>query len=176
MEELECALSSCDSSASGKDNISYEMINHLAPLAKSYLLQFYNHLWSRKLFPKSWRHAVVIPIAKPGKDPSIASNYRPISLTSCLCKVMEKMVNARLSWLLRNHQILAPTQFGSQPNRSTLDSLTLLEHHIRQGFKQKQITTAVFFDLQKAYDTMWRYSILKTTYKWHPWIFTIFYL
>ena len=161
-EEFEHALSNCSSSAPGSDNISFDMIKNLAPLAKTYLLQFYNHLWVNQIFPKVWKHAVVIPISKPGKDPSNPNNYRPISLTSCLCKLMEKMVNNRLNWVLRKNKVLSPTQCGSQAERSTLDSLSHLENHIRRGFERKQITVAIFFDIQKAYDTTWRYLILKS--------------
>ena len=125
-------------------------------------MQFYNHLWVNQIFPKVWKHAVVIPISKPGKDPSNPNNYRPISLTSCLCKLMEKMVNNRLNWVLRKNKVLSPTQCGSQAERSTLDSLSHLENHIRRGFERKQITVAIFFDIQKAYDTTWRYLILKS--------------
>ena len=160
--EFEYALSNCNSSAPGKDNINFEMLKNLAPIAKAYLLQFYNHLWIKHLFPKVWKHAIVIPVAKPGKDPSNPNNYRPISLTSCLCKLLEKMVNYRLNWCLRKNNILSPTQFGSQAERSTLDSLSHLENYIRRGFERKQITVAVFFDIQKAYDTTWRHSILKS--------------
>ena len=162
MIELEFALSTCNDSAPGKDEICFEMIKNLAPLAKSYLLQFYNHLWIRNLFPKEWHKAIIIPIPKPGKDPSNKNNYRPISLTSCVCKLLEKMVNARLTWHIRKEQILSPTQFGSQMNRSTIDSLSHLEDYIRRGFERKQITVALFFDIQKAYDTTWRYLILRT--------------
>ena len=161
-EEFEHALSNCSSSAPGNDNISFDIIKNLAPLAKTYLLQFYNHLWVNQIFPKVWKHAVVIPISKPGKDPSNPNNYRPISLTSCLCKLMEKMVNNRLNWVLRKNKVLSPTQCGSQAERSTLDSLSHLENHIRRGFERKQITVAIFFDIQKAYDTTWRYLILKS--------------
>ena len=162
LEELENALDSCSTSAPGKDNVNFDMIKNLAPLAKSYLLQFYNHLWTKHSFPKAWSHAIIIPVAKAGKDPSYANNYRPISLTSCLCKVMEKMVNNRLTWVMKKHKVITPTQFGSQPNRSTVDSLAHLENHIRRGFERKHITVAIFFDIQKAYDTTWRYSILNS--------------
>ena len=101
VEELEFALTNCTSSAPGIDRINFAMILNLAPSAKAWLLQYYNHLWTKHVFPKAWKHAIVIPIAKPGRDPSIASNYRPISLTSCLCKLMEKMVNYRLNYCLR---------------------------------------------------------------------------
>ena len=164
-EEFAHALNNCDSSSPGKDLINFDMIKHLAPLAKSYLLQFYNHLWSRRKFPKSWRHAIVIPVPKPGKDPSHPNNYRPISLTSCLCKLLEKMVNNRLTWCLRKNNVISSTQFGSQLGRSTLDSLAQLEDHIRRGFERKRITAAIFFDIQKAYDTTWRHLILKTLHQ-----------
>ena len=115
------------------------MIKHLNVKAKNHLLSFYNHLWKSGLFPKAWRHAVVIPIAKPGKDPCHPTNYRPISLTSCLCKLLEKMVNTRLTWYLEKNNILSPSQSGARKNRSTLDSLASLENQIKYGFIQKKI-------------------------------------
>ena len=164
MDELDHALASCNDSAPGRDNICFEMIRKLAPTAKSFLLQFYNHIWLKNLFPEEWRKAIIIPILKPGKDPSNVTNYRPISLTSCLCKLLEKMINFRLAWFIQKNKVLTPTQFGSQNNRSTIDSLSHLEDHIRRGFERKQLTIAIFFDIQKAYDTTWRYSILKSLY------------
>ena len=162
--DFEMALDSCNNSAPGKDNISFEMIKNLNIKAKIYLLQFYNYLWKRGLFPKAWRHAIVIPIVKPGKDPSLPTNYRPISLTSCLCKLIEKMVNTRLMWYMEENNILSPTQSGARKNRSTLDSLASLENQIKEGFLVKKMTVAVFFDIEKAYDTTWRYSILRCMY------------
>ena len=165
MEELESSLSLSPNSAPGLDNVTFELIKHLNEKAKKYLLDFYNHLWKERLFPKEWQHAIIIPIAKPGKDPCIVNNYRPISLTSCLCKLMEKIVHGRLIWFIEKNNILAPTQSGSRTGRSTLDSLTLLENQIRKGFQERKITTAIFFDIQKAYDTTWRHSILKSLHK-----------
>ena len=164
MIEFEAALKSSNNSTPGKDEISFNLIKHLHIIAKEFLLSFYNHLWKKGLFPKAWRHAIVIAIPKPGKDPSLVNNYRPISLTSCLCKLMEKMVNNRLVWYLEKNNILSETQSGSRKNRSTLNSLASLEDQIKRGFTQKKITVAVFFDIQKAYDTTWRYSILRSLY------------
>ena len=162
--EFESALASCNRSSPGKDNISFDMIKYLNIKAKKYLLSFYNHLWKSGLFPKAWQHAIVVPIVKPGKDPCHPANYRPISLTSCLCKLFEKMVNTRLMWYLEKNNILSPTQSGARKNRSTLDSLTSLENQIKNGFLHKKMTVAVFFDIQKAYDTTWRHAILKSLY------------
>ena len=41
-------------------------------------------------FPEDWQYATINPILKPGKDPAEPNNYRPITLTSCLCKTLEE--------------------------------------------------------------------------------------
>ena len=71
------------------------------------------------------------------------------------------MHNARLTNTLWARNIFTPSQYRSIPGRSTLDTLTYLEDYIRRGFERKKLTVAVFFDIQKAYDTTWRYAILR---------------
>ena len=150
--ELVNALSNTTDSAPGKDKINFSMIKQLPPNGMTYLLNMFNDIWNNGVFPDEWRHAVIIPLAKPGKDPSNPSNYRPISLTACLCKCMEKMVNQRLTWILKEKGILTPTQFGAEKGRSTIEPLVLLEEHIRESFQRKIPTIAIFFDIEKAYD------------------------
>ena len=55
----------------------------------------------------------VIPIPKPGKDPTNPINYQPIAMTSCICKTMERMLNCRLIWYLESHNLLTNVQRGS---------------------------------------------------------------
>ena len=160
-EELHNALKNSNESAPGKDRITFQMIKNLPPTGLDYTLKLMNDIWGKGEFPQEWRHAVVVPIAKPGKDPSNPSNYRPISLTSCICKAMEKMVNVRLSWVIKEKKMLTPTQYGAEKGRSTLDPLIQLEHHIREAFTRKTPTIAIFFDIEKAYDSTWKYPILK---------------
>ena len=160
-EELTAALKSSNNSSPGEDKIDFPMITNLSKKAKVYLIKLYNHLWNKKKFISEWRNATIIPIPKPGKDPGNVANYRPISLTSCLCKTFEKMVNTRLTWYLRENKIISDLQFGSIKNRSTLDPLIKLEHHIRKGFNRKTPTVAIFYDIEKAYDSTWRYPIIE---------------
>ena len=103
----------------------------------------------------------MIPVPKPGKDDTDPVNYRPISLTSCVCKTLERMINARLVWYLESQNIITNFQSGFRTNRSTNDHLVRLETFIREAFVQKQHLVSVFFDLEKAYDTTWKYGILK---------------
>ena len=61
-------------------------------------------------FPELLRGALIIPIPKPGKDNFIPLNFRPIALTSCICKTVERMVNGCLVWYLEKNGLLAKQQ------------------------------------------------------------------
>ena len=95
------------------------------------------------------------------KDNTIPNNYRPIALTSCLCKTFERIVNDRLVWFLEQNHIISKFQAGFRHGRSTNDQLLRLETSIREAFIKQQHLVAIFFDLEKAYDTAWKYGILK---------------
>ena len=118
-------------------------------------------MWETGKFPESWEVATVIPVPKPGKDHTQPNNYRPISLTSCLCKTLERMINVRLVWYLESNNLISPVQSGFRSERCTNDNLVRLETFIRDAFVAKEHVVAVFFDLEKAYDTTWRYGILR---------------
>ena len=159
------ALSDTENTSPGEDNILYEMLKRLPEEGKRFLLKIINRIWETGILPKDWKVAVVIPAKKPNKDPFQATSYRPIALTSCVCKLMEKMINTRLVWHLETKELLSPFQFGFRKNRSTLDPLWRLSNQIQQGFVKQCQTIGVFFDLEKAYDTTWRQGIINKIYK-----------
>ena len=160
MSELRQSLQGANDSATGLDQVHYQLLTHLPNSALSVFLKVYNHVWESGCFPPSWREAVVIPIPKASKDHLDPSNFRPIALTSCLCKTMERMINARLMWSLELQGLLSEKQFGFRKNRSTLDHLVRFETFIRNAFVKKEHVLTIFFDLEKAYDTTWKHSIL----------------
>ena len=159
--ELQLSLKRCHDTAVGPDEVHYQFLKHLPPDSLAVLLGIFNAIWRSNAFPSSWREATIIPIPKPGKDSSIPSNYRPIALTSCLCKTMERMVNGRLVHFLESRNLLTPSQSGFRSHRTTTDHLVALETFIRDGFIQGDHVVSVFFDLEKAYDTTWKYGIMK---------------
>jgi len=71
------------------------------------------------------------------------------------------MVNTRLVWYLEYHAIFIAHQSGFRKHRSTTDQLIKLETIIREGFIKGQHTVGICFDIEKAYDTTWKYGILK---------------
>ena len=72
----------------------------------------------------SWK---IIPIPKPGIDHAEPTNYRPIALTSCLCKTLERMINKRLVWYLESNNLITKFQSGFRAERSTNHNLIRLE-------------------------------------------------
>merc|ERR1719334_2237713 len=99
------------------------MIKNAHSSFQKHILNLYNRIYASRQFPTSWKTAIIIPIPKPNKDHSDPLNHRPISLTSCLCKLFEKMVNQRLVWYLEKNQCIQPVQSGFRRNRSTTDCL-----------------------------------------------------
>ena len=158
--ELRHALSLASKSSPGEDQITYAMLRHVHPNLLNSVLAVYNRVYLQDCFPEAWRTAIVIPLPKPGKPHTSALDFRPIALTSCLCKLLEKMVNIRLMSFLESNRLLDDIQFGFRPNRSTTDNLVSLEHDLFTAFERKLHTIAVFFDIKKAYDMVWRWKIL----------------
>ena len=131
-------------------------------------------------FSQSWKTAIIIPVPKPGKVLSDPGIYRPIALTSCLCKTMERMVNSRLTWYLERHMVITEYQSGFRRRRSTVDNLVTLETSFRDAYVGRKHLVSIFFDLEKAYDTTWKHGILldlcKTGLRGHlPMLTVIFY-
>ena len=162
LKELKTALRSCTDTSPGEDDIPYIMIKKLPKEQLNHLLAYYNYIWKNSLFPDEWRTAIVLPFLKPNKPPGSLSSYRPISLTSCLCKLLEKMVLIRLNWYLEKHKYIKPYQSGFKKLHSTYDPLVRFESAIQEAFINDEYLVAVFIDLEKAYDMVWQHLVLKT--------------
>ena len=160
IKELKKALKKCHDTAVGCDDIHYQFLKHLPFRSLDSLLRIFNQIWHTNILPDSWKEAIVIPIPKPGKDSTNPANYRPIALTSCICKTMERMVNDRLVWFLEKNKLVAAVQSGFRKQRGTLDHLVRFETFIREAFIKKEHVVSVFFDLESAYDTTWKYGIM----------------
>ena len=154
------ALKKCHDTAVGCDDIHYQFLKHLPFRSLESLLCIFIQIWHTGILPDSWKEAIVIPIPKPGKDSTNPANYRPIALTSCICKTMERMVNYRLVWFLEKNKLIAAVQSAFRKQRGTLDHLVRFETFIREAFIKKEHVVSVFFDLESAYDTTWKYGIM----------------
>ncbi|CAH0703369.1 unnamed protein product [Spodoptera exigua] len=111
--------------------------------------------------PKQWREIMVVPIPKPGRDPSLSSSLRPISMISCICKIFHNILFNRLEWFIEKNELLSCNTTGFRKTRSTLDNLTRLVSKIQTGFSDKQMTVCCFMDLDSAYNNVDLHSLFK---------------
>ena len=123
-QELERVIGdSSTNKAAGDDNIPYDIIRKLGPKAKEFILCLYNKVWMGEQIPQRWRTAVIKPLLKEGKDPKSPGSFRPIALTSCLGKLLEKIVADRMSSYLEEHGLLNENQAGFRKERCTTDQI-----------------------------------------------------
>ena len=156
LNELQSALRQLKAKKSpGPDAITNEMLTHLGNKATFKLLEIFNHSWATGTLPQTWREATMIPILKKVKDPKQAAGYGLISLTSCVGKTMERVVNQRLKWCLDTNDLLAPEQAGFRQFRATEDQTKYLAQEIEDAFQEKSVTCVVWIDIQRAFDKVW---------------------
>ncbi|CAL4072958.1 unnamed protein product [Meganyctiphanes norvegica] len=155
LHELNDSLNSLKSGkAMGDDEIQNEFLKHLPEHKKIDLLKLINQSWMESKIPHTWKHSLILPIPKEDKEPTNPDSYRPISLTSCISKAAEKMVNNRLVWQLETTNKFSPTQSGFRKGRSAEDLIINLEHQIRSCLVNRRVNVTVFFDLKQAFDTV----------------------
>ena len=145
--------------AIGLDGIFNKELKHFGTRARMWLLNMFNTCLAQKSIPKIWLKARVIALLKPGKDPSMAKSFRPISLLCHPYKLYERLILARLSPAIE--PFLIPQQAGFRCGKSTTGQLLCLTQHIEDGFQKGMITGAVFVDLSAAYDTVNHRLLLK---------------
>ncbi len=167
LPELQYTLNAMRDTAPGSDNFRMCFLQNAPQNTLEDLLRIFNHIWGQGIFPQPWKIATILPLLKQGKNPTNVASYRPISLTSVLGKLYEKLIASRLLWELETRHLLTPTQCGFRPGRSTVDQLMYVQSTILGSFQKHQHTIAVFLDLSKAFDTTWRYKIVKTLHDWN---------
>ncbi|CAH2108818.1 unnamed protein product [Euphydryas editha] len=103
------------------------------------------------ILPKLWKTATVIPVFKKG-DKLEPRNYRPISLTSVVCKVMEKIIVKHIRQFLSRHQIIGQQQHGFCPRRSTTSNLLSCLSSWVNSFNIRDPIDVIYLDYEKAFD------------------------
>lgn len=77
-----------------------------------YILNLFNLIWQSSFVPENWLQVVVFPIQKPGSLGIAAKDICPIALTSCVCKLFERMFNVLMMLFLEHYRHHLPSQFG----------------------------------------------------------------
>ena len=158
MEFLAAASNLSSSSATGPDKVAYPMLKHLPRSGMDFLLHIFNLSWSSHSFPSIWKTSSIIPIHNMGKPPDSPASFRPISLTSCVSKLFERIILSRLLFFLESNSILSPRHASFRTGRSTLDQILYLSQSISDGFNKPRPgsrTILSTIDFSKAFDSVW---------------------
>jgi hypothetical protein len=102
--------------APGPNGILNRVLRHLPKRSITFLTKVFNAVLCRQYFPPVRKHACVLPILKPGKDPTQPSSYRPISLLDTVGKIFEKIVLTRVLRQVKERGLLRDEQLGFRPD------------------------------------------------------------
>ncbi|KAJ3662573.1 hypothetical protein Zmor_006915 [Zophobas morio] len=140
-----------DKSSPGPDGIT----SHVLRRCSSNLARPLSHIMERSFqtskLPPVWLQAHITPVYKKG-DKTMAENYRPISLTSTCCKVMERIIWRHLLRFLYDHDIITLNQHGFLPKRSTVTCLLQCLNEWTLSLEKNIPVDIIYLDFAKAFD------------------------
>ena len=144
------------------DDIPPYFLKALGPKALEELLGIFNQSFLYADCPRIWRVATIIPLLKAGKSASEVASFRPVSLTSCVAKLLERILADRLFHIAETKNLFSKLQAGFRRNRSCEDNILRVIQKIEDGFQQKKFHRSVLalLDFSKAYNTVWREKLL----------------
>ena len=146
--------------APGPDTIPSIAIKNYSFVTIEYLTKILKACLDHGHYPTKWKTALTIPVLKPGKDPNERTSYRPISLTSGLSKILDKLILAEFTTHCDTNNLLPDFQFGFRKGHSTDHALTHVTNYIKGGFDSKKSTAVLSFDIEKAFDRTWHNGLI----------------
>lgn len=159
-KELKFVLDNLGNTAIGHDGVHNKCLKRNTKLLVTHLLALFNSSFALGYVLPDWKLAHIILIHKPDKDPNEPSSYRPISLLSCIGKVMERIVKLRLNRHAETNKLLPEYQAGFRQKRSTTDNLLQLKHNIELALSRNRHVALITFDIKGAFDAVWHNGLL----------------
>lgn len=144
----------------GPDNLPNEFLRRYAEWVAKYLCILFNKSLSTCSLPQEWKIAKVAAVHKSGSEAD-PSNFRPISLTSTTCKLLEHIILKHLTLYLDQNHILSPLQHGFRKGLSTVTQLVELIHDISLNVDCTKQTDLILLDFSKAFDRVPHKKLIK---------------
>ena len=160
-KEIKHAIKHTQSSGKSFDNHNFHpvMLNVLGPKILELVHRLFNFCLNKKRWV--WNHAEVIFLKKEGKSNySLPGAYRPISISSYIGKLLEKIVTRRLLGYLAYKKIYDPDQEGFTIGRYTIRYLNRLNLGIKADLQDNKTILCLFIDFEKAFDSIWKKGLI----------------
>ncbi len=146
--------------ACGPDNIPGRLLQLLSQELSPIITLLFNRSLQTGEIPRIWKHALVQPLFKKG-DRSRATNYRPISLTSICCKLLEHIVRSAITKHLEAHNLLSDGQHGFRKQRSCETQLIMTIDDLASTIDATKQTDLILLDFSKAFDRVPHQRLLR---------------
>ena len=147
-------------SACGPDRLSSDLIKRLKyPIAR-FLALIYRTSLKEGRFPENLKYAYVVGVFKGGEKTTPA-NYRPISLTNHVSKLLEKVVRKDIVTFMDEHNLWDARQHGSRSGQSTLSQL--LEHYdlVINSLENGHNIDVIYLDFSKVYNKVDHWTLIQ---------------
>ena len=169
MYELEYVLKKIKERATGPNVTKNNILKKRRTYCELFHLNIVNHSYINNIIPDQWKNAKVTMIPKTPHDAHNPNNYRPISLTKTIVKVIEKLIKNRLVFYLESNNLIIENQSGFRSNKRTIDNLFYFKQKCLEAFSLKRKrnvnkVVGIVFDIEKAFDKVWHDGLL---YKMH---------
>ena len=153
-DDVQKRLSSLNPNKScGPDGIPSRILKELADIIAGPIAALFNCSLQLGEVPSDWKKANISPIFKKGSK-SMAANYRPISLTAVLCKLMESFIRDHVMTHLMENKLLTAKQHGFICGRSTVTQLLKYLDDCAKCVASGKVVDAIYLDFEKAFDTV----------------------
>jgi exonuclease III len=135
----------------GADGIHPSILNKCANICSDILSIIYKKSYETGLVPTRWKEADLTPLPKSGVKTN-PSNYRPISLTSVPCKVMERIIKVKMMDHLTKNNLIAPQQHGFVKKKSCLTNLIETLDFLTETLNRGLYAILIYLDFAKAFE------------------------
>ncbi|MEM7298050.1 MAG: reverse transcriptase domain-containing protein, partial [Bacteroidota bacterium] len=151
--------------STGADGIPPIFLKNLHEVLCIPLSLLFNFSLDMRKVPSEWKESDIIPVFKKGDRKSV-KNYRPVSMTSAVCRVMERILCRRMSLFYEKRKFFTDFQYGFRSGRSVTTQMLMCLNEWTDWLDRRQCFDVVFVDFQKAFDSVCHsklLSILKDT-------------
>lgn len=142
-----------DNKSPGADKIRAKDVKYACTAIAPAIKNLINSSIRTGQYPDFLKLGIIRPIYKKG-DHTTYSNYRPITILSCIDKIFEKFLGDQIQNYLQKNSIISSKQYGFQRNKSTSQLLANFADEIYNHLDKKKHILIVFIDYSKAFDTL----------------------
>ena len=135
----------------GVDGLSPKILKETVEQISKPLAHVFNMSLQEGIVPLEWKEANIIPSFKKGsRNKSV--NYRPVSLTSVICKLLKTIIRDHMMDFLLKHKLINPSQHGFLKAKSCLTNLLCFFEEITKWVIDGSPVDVIYLDFQKAFD------------------------